>query len=86
MKLSDLITQRKPTMEEILTEAIHDTIEIDKMKPDDDVDMIKHENDTFYYRAIYLFLKNVSKYYSSDEVEKWLQKNILKVDILPPID
>ena len=86
MKLSDLITQRKPTMEEILTEAIHDTIEIDKMKPNDDVDMIKHENDTFYYRAIYLFLKNVSKYYSSDEVEKWLQKNILKVDILPPID
>lgn len=86
MKLSDLITQRKPTMEEILIEAIHDTIEIDKMKPNDDVDMIKHENDTFYYRAIYLFLKNVSKYYSSDEVEKWLQKNILKVDILPPID
>ena len=73
-------------MEEILIEAIHDTIEIDKMKPNDDVDMIKHENDTFYYRAIYLFLKNVSKYYSSDEVEKWLQKNILKVDILPPID
>ena len=73
-------------MEEILIEAIHDTIEIDKMKPNDDVDMIKHENDTFYYRAIYLFLKNVSKYYSSDEVEKWLQKNILKVEILPPID
>lgn len=85
-KLSDLTKDTRPKLSDLLLEAIHDTIEIDKLKSNDNGDMVAHENKTFYYRTLYLFMQKVDKYYTQEEVSDWVTVEILKYPLMPKIN
>lgn len=84
--ISDLTKDTRPTLEEILIEAIQDTIEADKHKDNSDDLMVEYENHTFYYRSVYLFMQRSILYYNNEEVEKWSKKELLKETILPEVE
>lgn len=83
--ISNLTKDTRPLLEEILIEAIHDTIEIDRKKTNTDGSSIEYENHTFYYRVVYLFMQRSILYYDSNEVETWSKKELLKETTLPHI-
>lgn len=84
--ISDLTKDTRPTPETVLTESIHDIIEIDKAKPNIDGDTVEYENHTFYYRVIFLFMQRVVLYYTNSEIEEWCRKELLKEVVLPKIE
>lgn len=84
-EISDLTKDTRPSLEEVLRESIHDIIEIDMNKSNDDGGLVEYENNTFYYRVIFLFLQKVINYYSEKEVEKWCKTELLNEIVLPEI-
>lgn len=84
-EISDLTKDTRPSLEEVLRESIHDIIEIDMNKSNDDGELVEYENNTFYYRVIFLFLQKVINYYSEKEVEKWCKTELLNEIVLPEI-
>lgn len=83
--ISDLTKDTRPLLEEILIEAIHDTVEIDRKKVNTDGTSIEYENHTFYYRVVYLFMQRSILYYDNEEVETWSKKQLLKETTLPNV-
>lgn len=83
--ISDLTRDTRPTLEEVLKESIHDVVEIDMNKSNDDGDLVEYENNTFYYRVIFLFMQKVINYYSDKEIEEWCKKELLNEIVLPEI-
>ena len=83
--ISDLTRDTRPPLEEILIEAIHDTVDIDRWKDNADGGMVEYENHTFYYRVVYLFMQRSILYYDNNEVEEWSKKKLLKETTLPNI-
>lgn len=84
--ISDLTVDTRPALEEILKESIHDVIEIDLNKSNDDGDLVEYENHTFYYRVIFLFMQRVIAHYSDSEIEEWCKKELLKEVVLPKLE
>lgn len=80
----------RPTLHELLNDTIAEIARDDTDSKVYDVHLVIEENETFYFRVIYLFLSRANKYYSNKEVEKWLKENLLKEeyadDILPDVD
>lgn len=85
-EISDLTRDTRPTLEDILTDTIHDVIDIDMSRSSDNGQLVEYENRTFYYRVIFLFMQRVALYYSDTEVEDWCRRELLKETILPDID
>ena len=86
MTISDLTKDTRPRLEDMLTDAIHDTVDIDKSKANGNGDEVEYENTTFYYRVIFLFMQRVVRFYSNEEIEKWSKTTLLKETLLPKID
>lgn len=84
-EISDLTRDIRPNLGALLIASIHDTIEIDKCKSNEDIMLVEYENRTFYYRVIYLFMQRSILYYTSEEIEEWSKKELLKKIILPNI-
>ncbi|HHT96673.1 MAG TPA: hypothetical protein GXZ90_02105 [Clostridiales bacterium] len=84
-EISDLTRDIRPNLGALLITSIHDTIEIDKCKSNEDTMLVEYENRTFYYRVIYLFMQRSILYYTSEEIEEWSKKELLKKIILPNI-
>lgn len=85
-EISDLTKDIRPALEEILKESIHDVVEIDLNKSNDDGDLVEYENHTFYYRVIFLFMQRVITHYSDSEIEDWCRRELLKEVILPKLE
>lgn len=83
-EISQLTKDTRPKLEKILTETIHDVVNIDS-KRSNDIEAVEYENRTFYYRVIFLFLQRVVEYYDEQEVEDWCRKELLHEVILPKI-
>lgn len=84
--VSDLTKDTRPSLEEILKESIHDTIELDIDKPNDNGELVEYENHTFYYRVIFLFMQRVIGFYTDKEVETWTRRELLKEVVLPELE
>lgn len=82
--ISDLTRDIRPSLEELLVKAIQDTIEIDKQQEIMDGEFVEQENNTFYFRVIYLFMQRSVLYYSHQELEKWSKIKLLNEVVLPP--
>ena len=85
-KISDLTKDTRPSMEDLLLNSVQDVIEIDKKKANYDGDRIAQENNTFYYRVIYLFMQKVDLYYTHDEIKDWSKVELLQEAVLPKIN
>lgn len=85
-EVSDLTRDIRPPLQDLLIESIHDIIEIDREKEVLDGDSIEQENETFYYRVIYLFMQRSVLYYTNEEIETWSKKELLKEVTLPEIE
>ena len=85
-QISDLTRDFRPSLESILIESIHDTVDVDKHKPNDNGDLVQYENYTFYYRVIFLFMQRVVKFYDNHEIENWCKTELLKELMLPKIE
>lgn len=84
-EISDLTRDIRPSLKELLIEAIHDTVEMDKKQESMDGIIVEQENKTFYYRVIYLFMQRSILYYTNEEVEVWSKKELLNEVSLPEI-
>lgn len=84
--ISDLTKDTRPALANILKEAIHDVVEIDLQKPNDDGDLVAYENHTFYYRVVFLFMQKAVAFYGEQEIEVWCKKELLKEVVLPKIE
>jgi len=84
-KISDLTKDTRPTLENLLIEAIQDTVKHDLKRENDNGYSVQKENETFYYRAMYLFMQRSILYYKQEEVELWTKTELLKEVILPKI-
>lgn len=84
--ISDLTKDSRPSLEKMLKESIHDVIEIDMNKSNEDGSLVEYENHTFYYRVIFLFMQRVIAYYSDKEIEDWCRKELLNEIILPELE
>lgn len=84
-EISDLTRDIRPSLKELLIEAIHDTVEMDKKQKNMDGIIVEQENKTFYYRVIYLFMQRAILYYTNEEVEVWSKKELLNEVSLPEI-
>lgn len=84
--VSDLTRDTRPTLQEVLKQSIHDIIDIDMAKPNDDGNMVEYENHTFYYRVIFLFMQRVILYYTEKEIEEWCKVELLKEVVLPELE
>ena len=84
-KVSDLTKDTRPSLENILIDSIHSVVEVDRNKSSEDGNLVKHENDTFYYRVIYLFMQKVAKYYTLEEIQNWSKVELLNEVVLPKI-
>jgi len=84
-EISDLTRDIRPSLKELLIEAIHDTVEMDKKQESMDGIIVEQENKTFYYRVIYLFMQRAILYYTNEEVEVWSKKELLNEVSLPEI-
>lgn len=85
-EISDLTRDIRPSLEDLLIEAVYDIIELDKQQKYVNGELVEQENKTFYYRVIYLFMQRSVLYYTSDEVEMWSKKELLKEVSLPKIE
>lgn len=84
--VSDLTKDTRPTLREILIESIRDTVIMDKDRRIEDGELVRRENETFYYRSVILFTQRALLYYTDEEVEVWSRKKLLDEPILPKID
>lgn len=84
-EISDLTRDSRPELEKILKETIHDVINVDISRSNEDIKAVEYENKTFYYRVIFLFLQRVVIYYNEKEVEEWCRKELLHEVILPEL-
>lgn len=84
-EISDFTRESRPKLENILIETIHDVIEVDRKRSNEDISAVQYENETFYYRVIFLFLQRVVEYYDEKEVEEWCRRELLHEVILPEI-
>lgn len=84
--ISDLTKDTRMSLEEILRKSIHDIVESDMEKSNDDSAMVEYENHTFYYRVILVFMKDAIDYYSDKEIEEWCRVELLKEVILPELE
>lgn len=84
-EISDLTRDIRPSLKELLIEAIHDTVEMDKKQESMDGIIVEQENKTFYYRIIYLFIQRAVLYYTNEEIEVWSKKELLNEVSLPEI-
>ena len=84
-EISQLTRDTRPQLEKILTDTIHDVVNIDMGRPNDNIEAVEYENRTFYYRVIFLFLQRVVIYYDEQEVEDWCRRELLHEVILPKI-
>jgi len=84
-EISDLTRDIRPSLKELLIEAIHDTVEMDKKQESMDGIIVEQENKTFYYRVIYLFMQRAVLYYTNEEIEVWSKKELLNEVSLPEI-
>ena len=84
-EISDLTRDIRPSLKELLIEAIHDTVEMDKKQESMDGIIVEQENKTFYYRVIYLFMQRAILYYTNEEIEVWSKKELLNEVSLPEI-
>lgn len=84
-EISDITRDTRPKIEKILTEAIHDIIDSDKLSGSDNIDSLERENRTFYYRVIFLFMTRVVEFYNEKEVEDWCKKELLNEIKLPEL-
>lgn len=84
-EISDLTRDIRPSLKELLIEAIHDTVEMDKKQESMDGIIVEQENKTFYYRVIYLFMQRAILYYTNEEVEVWSKRELLNEVSLPEI-
>lgn len=85
-EISDLTRDIRPSLEDLLIEAVYDIIELDKQQKYVNGELVEQENKTFYYRVIYLFMQRSVLYYTNDEVEMWSKKELLKEVSLPKIE
>lgn len=83
--ISDLTRDIRPDLEEILIDSIYDTIESDRKRESFDGPYVKHENDTFYYRVVYLFMQRAVVFYTNEEISVWTKRKLLKEISLPKI-
>jgi hypothetical protein len=84
--ISDLTRDTRPSLRELLISSIYDTIEMDRRRDNNNIELIRYENHTFYYRVLYYFLQRAVLYYQNKEIEDWSKKEILKEHTLPKID
>lgn len=84
-EISDLTRDIRPSLKDLLIEAIHDTVELDRQQKYVNGELVEQENKTFYYRVIYLFMQRSILYYTNDEVEMWSKKELLNEVSLPEI-
>lgn len=84
--ISDLTRDTRPTLKELLISSIYDTVEMDRRRDNTDIELVRHENHTFYYRVLYLFLQRAILYYQNEEIEEWSRKEVLRETILPRIE
>lgn len=82
--ISDLTRDIRPSLEELLVKAIQDTIAIDRQQEIMDGEFVEQENNTFYFRVIYLFMQRSILYYSYQELEDWSKTKLLNEVVLPP--
>lgn len=84
--ISDLTRDTRPSLKELLISSIHDTVEMDRRRDNTDIKLVRHENHTFYYRVLYLFLQRAILYYKNEEIEEWSRTEVLNEIILPDIE
>lgn len=84
-KVSDLTRDTRPSLESILIDSVHSVVEVDRNKSSENGELVKHENDTFYYRVIYLFMQRVVEYYTLEEIQNWSKVELLNEVVLPKI-
>ena len=84
--VSDLTKDTRPTLESVLKESIHDIIDVDMSKSNDDGELVEYENHTFYYRVIFLFMQRIIGHYTDKEIEEWSRRELLKEIILPELE
>lgn len=84
-KVSDLTRDTRPSLEEVLLESIHIVVELDKNKKNTNGDVVQKENESFYYRVLFLFVKKVMNYYTFEEIEKWSKIELLDEAVLPKL-
>ena len=84
-EISDLTRDTRPPLENILIDATHDIVEIDRKRDNYNGDYVELENKSFYYRVIYLFMNRSVMYYTKDEIESWSKRELLKEVILPDL-
>lgn len=83
--ISDLTRDIRPDLEEILIDSIYDTVESDRERESFDGPYVQHENNTFYYRVIYLFMQRAVVFYTNKEISVWSKEKLLKEVSLPKI-
>lgn len=85
-EISDLTKDTRPSLKTILLESTHDIIELDKKQENTSGEYLEIENQSFYYRVIYLFMSRSVLYYTKEEVDLWSKKELLKEVTLPQIN
>lgn len=86
LEISDLTRDIRPDLRTLLIESIKETLEMDKNRAGSNGDVIKRENETFYYRVLILFTQKSVLYYTNEEVELWSRTELLKEAVLPTIE
>lgn len=71
----------RPSLDDILKSSIKRISKLDLEKSSDSLELVMYENETFYYRVIYLFIKEASKHYSDEELRIWLQRELVGVSL-----
>lgn len=83
--ISDLTKDTRPELKDLLISSIEDTIKMDKLRDSSNIELVKYENHTFYYRVLYLFMQRAILYYKNEEIEDWSKNEILGEVKLPEI-
>lgn len=83
--ISDLTKDTRPELKDLLINSIEDTIKMDKLRDSSNIELVKYENHTFYYRVLYLFMQRAILYYKNEEIEDWSKNEILGEVKLPEI-
>lgn len=86
LEVSDLTRDIRPSLKELLIDSIKETLELDINRDEINVDVVKRENETFYYRVLILFTQKSILYYTNEEVELWSRTELLKEAVLPKIE
>lgn len=84
-RISDLTKDTRPTLMSLLQDAIYDIVELDAGKSNDDQSLVAYENQTFYYRSVFLFMERAIEFYDESEVEFFCKDKLLREAVLPDI-